>query len=129
MFSKPTSAAPTFKVLVVEDEFTIAMDLRRILRSANYEVVGPVGTVASALVLIRKQLPDACILDYGLRSETSEPIAEVLRDKNVPFLLSSAYKTEMIEWQQAFKGILNIGKPVQDDELLSALGSILQSKH
>jgi DNA-binding response OmpR family regulator len=114
------------KILVVEDEFMIAMDLRKALRHAGYEVLGPVPTVAEALAVIEKQRPDACVLDYGLRDETSAPIAEVLREQNVPFILSSAYKTEMIEWQQAFKGILNVGKPVQEDELLSALHSMLQ---
>jgi hypothetical protein len=51
----------------------------------------------------------------------SSPL-QVLGDQNVPFLLSSAYKTELNKQQQAFKGVLNISRPVQEDKLLSALG-------
>jgi DNA-binding response OmpR family regulator len=113
------------KVLVVEDEFVIATELRRALQGAGYEVLGPVATVAAALTLLDKSRPDAAILDYGLRKETSTPVAEALREQNVPFLVSSAYKEETFQWHQAFKGILNVGKPVQEKELLSALDLIL----
>ena len=47
------NAGVPLKILIVEDEVMIAMDLRRILRKANYEVVGPVGTVASALAVLQ----------------------------------------------------------------------------
>ena len=116
------------RILVVEDEYMVATELRRALQAADYEVMGPVATVAAALALMAETLPDAGVLDYGLRAETSTPVAQALRDQNVPFLVSSAYKTEAFGWHQAFKGILNVSKPVQEEELLSALNSILQPR-
>lgn len=117
---------PSTKVLVVEDETVLAMSMSRSIRKAGYEVVGPVATVSAALASLEKIRPDACVLDVGLRGQMSSPVALALKEQSIPFLLSTAYKADTLEWQQAFRGILNIGKPVEEGELLAALKSILR---
>lgn len=120
------SGGQAAKILVVEDEFMLAMNLSKTLRSAGYEIVGPVATVSAALATLQEARPDACILDIGLRGQMSTPVAVVLKEQNIPFLLATAYKAEILEADPLYEGVINVGKPIQDEDLLSALGSLLQ---
>jgi response regulator of citrate/malate metabolism len=114
-----------FKVLIVEDEFMVAMSLRRLVISRGYEVLGPAATVSAALSVLKASRPDACILDVTLRDEQSQRVALALKHMQVPFLLSSAHKDELTQRDPAFIGIMNIGKPVVDHQLMLALSSLL----
>ena len=72
-------------VLVVEDEFLIAMDLEAMLRDHGWRVLGPAATVAEALHLLEDgEMPDVALLDVNLRGETVVPVAEVLRERGEP---------------------------------------------
>ena len=78
-------------VLVVEDEFLIAMDLELLLRRHGWRVLGPAATVAEALRLLADERPDVALLDLNLQGELVTPVAEELRAQDVPFVLASAY--------------------------------------
>ena len=54
-------------ILIVEDEFVVAMDLTLMLQAAGYSVLGPVGSVEQALELLRHWRPDAALLGVVLR--------------------------------------------------------------
>lgn len=118
--------AKPFKVLIVEDESLIAMELTFILEDAGYEVIGPVATVRAALEVLNRTPPDACVLDVNLRGEHSAAVAAALKSQNVPFLLSSAYERDKLEQIPAFFGIVNIGKPAPRNLLLSGLASFFE---
>ncbi len=81
----------TFRILVVEDEFLIAMELDNTLRNAGYQVLGPVPNVSAALGVLAAERPDAAVLDVNLEGEWVTQVAEVLRAMFVPFILTSAY--------------------------------------
>jgi CheY-like chemotaxis protein len=115
----------THKVLVVEDEFLIAMELRRTLTEAGYDVVGPVATVPDALSLLQQSHPDACVLDVNLRGEAACAVAEVLRSMQVPFVLSTAYSQNEIDTHAALAGATNIGKPASREDLLQAVAELM----
>ena len=85
--------APGRLVLVVEDEFLIAMDLELLLQRHGWRVLGPAATVAEALRLLAGETPDVALLDVNLRGEPVTPVAEELRARGVPFVLASAYDT------------------------------------
>ncbi|MCX5581750.1 response regulator [Kaistia terrae] len=111
--------------MIVEDEYLVAMELAQILEDSGYIVVGPAATVAAALALLKTTSPSACVLDVNLRGEVSAPVAWALKERNVPFILSSGYKQETIDSEAAFDGVANIGKPAQPDHLVSALADLL----
>jgi len=119
------SSDPGFKVLVVEDETLLAMDLCIVLEEAGYQVVGPAATVAGALALIEASPPDACVLDLNLRGEQSSAVAQALKERSIPFLLATAYRSGTMDRHPAFDDIINVGKPLSSDALLSLLGSLL----
>jgi CheY-like chemotaxis protein len=99
------------RILVVEDQYLLAMDLKRTLERSGATVVGPVGSAERALALIPEALPlDAAILDINLEAGgTAYPVAEVLRARKVPFVFATGYDRGSI--RPEFRETPNIGKP------------------
>lgn len=112
-------------ILVVEDEFMIAMDLRSLLEAEGFAVIGPVASIERALEILNQTTPDACVLDVNLRGENSGPVAAILRAKNIPFVLSSAYEQRDLDRFGTFEGVQNVGKPVDPNILTTALEQLL----
>jgi CheY-like chemotaxis protein len=108
-------------VLVVEDEFLIAMDLEAMLREHGWRVLGPAATVAKALSLLEDgEMPDVALLDVNLKGETVVPVAEVLRERGVPIVLASAYD-QAGSIADVLADAPNVGKPSHKRHLLVAL--------
>lgn len=79
------------RLLLLEDEFALAVGLADLAVDLGADVIGPVACVADALALIG-QLPelDAAILDVNLGRETSFAVADALLARAVPFLFATA---------------------------------------
>jgi light-regulated signal transduction histidine kinase (bacteriophytochrome)/CheY-like chemotaxis protein len=78
-------------VLLVEDQFIIAMDCEDMLATLGASQVEVCANVSEALSFLNRALPDLAILDVNLGSETSEPIGNRLRELGVPFLFATGY--------------------------------------
>lgn len=78
------------RILVVEDEYFIAAEIKRQLAGEGAEIVGPVGSLAAGLSLADEPL-DAAVLDVNLSETMSFPIADRLGDRDVPFLFLTGY--------------------------------------
>lgn len=76
------------RVLVVEDDPLIAMDLEDELVDRGYDV-RCAATIAAAGRLIDEALPDVAILDMHLRSEPTFPLADDLGARGVPYFFLS----------------------------------------
>jgi CheY-like chemotaxis protein len=76
-------------VLIVEDEAFTALTLAGAIEDAGGCVVGPVGTVAEALVLIGTQEISAAVLDANLADRDVTPVAIILAGKKIPFVVFS----------------------------------------
>ncbi len=79
------------RVLLVEDEVLVALEVARLLESAGCSVAGPAFTLEEGLALAAAQELDAAVLDLNLRGRTSVPILEELRGRGVPCLITSGY--------------------------------------
>jgi DNA-binding NarL/FixJ family response regulator len=66
---------PKPKILVVEDEALVALEIEDALRGSDFDVLGPAKSVAQALHLLNESSCDAAVLDIRLGNETSQPIA------------------------------------------------------
>jgi two-component system, response regulator PdtaR len=111
-------------VLVVEDEFLLAMELELLLEGHGFRVLGPAATVAEALGLLAAETPDAALLDVNLRGETVTPVAGALRARGVPFVLASAYDRPDLTAAE-LAGAPNLGKPTDEARLLAALARVV----
>ena len=107
------------RVLVVEDEYVVAEDLREELLRWGAEVMGPVATVADALVLLDVgPVPDMAILDIGLGDELVYPVADALRARGVPFMFVTGYDARVIP--ESYADVLLREKPLALREALLA---------
>lgn len=79
------------RVLVVEDEFLIAHDLRRALVALDAEVVGPVSNLPAGLALLETERIDAVVIDVNLCGTMSFPLADLLHDAGVPMVFVTGY--------------------------------------
>jgi two-component system, response regulator PdtaR len=112
-------------ILVVEDEYLLAMEMEAILTAHGFKVLGPVATVNGALELLKREGPDAAILDVNLRGMAVTPVARTLREINIPFVIASAYRNADLPVDEALREVVNVGKPVQVVALLEILRRLL----
>ena len=103
------------RVLVVEDEILIAIEIEDTLKALGCEVVGLVGKLDEALELAVNAAIDAAILDVRIRGGDVFPVAEKLLERNIPFILSSGYG----DWAlpEALRGRPRLTKPFTPAEL------------
>lgn len=79
------------KILIVEDEFIVANDLRIILQKAGYRVLGVASSVAQARTLLAQERPDWVLLDIILKGPLpGTALAQELNEAGIPFLYISA---------------------------------------
>jgi len=80
------------RVLVVEDEYFIADEIRLGLVDLGAEVLGPFADVQQASAFLRTGTPiDAALLDINLRSEMVFPLARALRSRGIPVVFTTGY--------------------------------------
>jgi len=119
--------AKTHAILVVEDEYLVAMEICRWLEEARYEVIGPAASVRQALSLLQGHTPSAGVLDINLKGEFSFPVAEELKVLGVPFVVTSAYSLQLqLQPSGVLHDVTNLGKPTQRDKLLATLEQLLR---
>ncbi len=116
----------TRTVLIIEDEFLIALDHQAILEAHGWRVLGPVPTVEAALSLLARERPDVALLDINLRGIPSTPVAEALVAAGVPFATASAYDKPERIGGDVMIGVPNVGKPAKDGRILAVLVELLK---
>lgn len=104
--------AKQHRLLVVEDEFLIALDMMDALEARGFDVVGPIPTVEAAMQIIAaaSQPFDGAIVDVNLHGKLSFPVADLLLAEHVPFVFTTGYDDTVIP--ERFQDVLKIEKPV-----------------
>lgn len=108
------------RVMIVEDEFLVAMELESELMDQGCVVIGPAGRSARALALLENQAPDAVLLDLNLDGETPTALAEALMRRHVPFIVVTGYSSRHPE-PAILRDAPRLQKPVRGSELVAAL--------
>jgi len=109
------------RVMIVEDEFMVASALEMVVSAMGHEVFGCVPTVATALSLLAGgRAPDVAILDLNLRGESSEPVAEELLRRRVPFVFATGYDSDA-GLRQRFPAAAWLHKPYAERQVRTAL--------
>ncbi|WP_347303186.1 response regulator [Croceibacterium sp. TMG7-5b_MA50] len=108
------------KVLVVEDEFIIALDLSETVRDLGFELEGPFADKEHAFVAIDQELPDAAILDVYTADGEVFPLADALTKAGVPIIFHSGHVTPG-EVHQRYPRALACTKPCPPDHLIDLL--------
>jgi PAS domain S-box-containing protein len=115
------------RVLVVEDEALVAMEIAHALTEAGFDVAGPARNVPAALELLKRQGCDAAVLDINLGRETSEAIAIELTACETPFVTLSGYSSE--QHHPVFAGAPALRKPLRLQFLVAEIKKCIGQKH
>src|SRR5215813_10673324 len=79
------------RILVIEDEALVALQLQADLESVGHTVVGPARSLQAGLSLAKDESIDLALVDVSLGRETSAPIADELIARKVPFAFVTGY--------------------------------------
>ena len=107
-------------ILIVEDEFFIGSDLQQILADAGAETV-LVNAAGPALEKLASTRFDAVILDIHLQDESTYPVADELRRREIPFVFLSGYLTI----REGYADAPFLDKPFTAETVTNALKGIL----
>ena len=115
------------RILVVDDEPLIAMDIVSNLREAGCEVLGPAATLERAEALMEAEAFDAALLDGNLGGHPVDVLAAGLTKRHIPFAFITGYGRDGLP--KAFGNAPIISKPFNREQLLEALDRLLRENH
>ena len=116
----------SMRILLVEDEVLIALQVESALEEAGFVVIGPCQSVAQALA--RLDIPNCCdaaVLDANLRNESADPVAKALSALRIPFVVTTGYDLKQLHGELATRTVLS--KPFSSDELIMHLRQLLSA--
>jgi CheY-like chemotaxis protein len=111
------------RILVVEDEMLVAMNIEDMLLDLGHEMAALASRLDAGLALAREGAFDAAMLDVNLAGERSFPIADVLAERGVPYLFATGYGLRGIE--EAYRGAFVLQKPFRASDLGAALEALV----
>lgn len=119
------------KVLIVEDEFTIALDLKKRLTEKGYDVLGMAKNYEEALAQLEQNTPDVILLDINLNDEKDgiELGKKIRSQQSTPIIFVTSYADNDI-FEKAVNEVSPEGylvKPIRDNELYRTLKIVLKS--
>jgi len=114
------------RIFIVEDEVLVAFEMTEILEDMGFEVVGPSVHLADAEEKAQSLAIDIAFLDVNLGGDlTSEPIADILRSRGIPFAYITAYDAKQVGFLRDDDKVVN--KPVSGEVLSNLLQEVLPS--
>lgn len=110
---------PRDKILVVEDEMFVTLDLQRMLREAGFRIAGPATTLAEIERLIERGPIGCALVDVDVNQRTPLPVADLLAFADVPFVFMTTGGRTYLPREHAHRPVLK--KPFDKAGLLAAL--------
>lgn len=122
--SKPLKG---LRVLILEDEFLIAMDVEQLCRESGAE---DVFIVRSLQELEGGEMPDfdVAIVDLMLSGVSTLDFARQIYDRGVPFVFASGY-SDLQEITEKFPGVSVVGKPYAGEDLIGAVTAAVTDRN
>jgi DNA-binding response OmpR family regulator len=114
---------PHRSILVIEDEPMLAMDLEASLSAAGFRVMGPAGTTADALAILRDEHPHLAVLDLNLGNEMVFVLFAQLEKVGTPFIILSGHSRGIVPEHYRNRPFLQ--KPYQMPALLRMVHDVL----
>lgn len=112
------------RILLVEDEILIAIELEMALEDAGAVVVGPIPGLAAAIEAARTADVAAAILDIDLAGHDVFPAADILRARGVPFVFHTGHGRR-VELGHDYPAVPVCKKPMSGDRVVRILAGTL----
>lgn len=118
--------AKNHRMLIVEDEPLIAIEIEDALIEAEFRIAGVVSSVADAIALIQQGQCEGAVLDANLFGSSSAPIAEALTAQGIPYVVLSGYLSEQLP--NALQSAPFVTKPLRVQQLQNALNALFPKR-
>jgi DNA-directed RNA polymerase specialized sigma24 family protein len=114
------------RVLIIEDETIIALDLENLVVETGHHVVGLATTRDEAIRLAQECKPDLVLTDIQLADDSSgiDAAAAILREFDIPVIFITAYPERLLTGQRPEPTYL-ISKPFSRDTVKATIGQAL----
>lgn len=117
------------RVLLIEDEAFIAVDLALTLQSEGYEVLGPCRTSEEAREAILKLHPDVALLDIKLGKDASSfELGKLLDAADIPYLFISGFSEKIVPLPEELADRPRLGKPVDIGQLKGEIERLIDEE-
>lgn len=110
------------RVLVLEDDYYLAIDTKMTIEQAGGQVVGPFGTAEEAREALDAEGVDLGVIDINLGYGPTFDFARHLRSARMPFLFATGYDHEAVP--DDLSAIVRLEKPFRPAELVSAAAAL-----
>ncbi len=109
------------KVLIVEDEFFVGLELAQALETAGAGIVGPAWSLADARQIAQSEEFDMAGVDVNMIGEYASDLAGELKNRGVRVVFATAYSDDIRLFREDAATIPRLGKPTSTRALLRAL--------
>ncbi len=114
------------RFLVIEDEIMQALSIDDMLADMGGVVAAHAFAYDEARQAVKQGGFDCAVLDVNLNGTLSFPIAEMLRERGVPFIFCTAFG-DGVDAHPAATEVLRVDKPIQSDNLRDALVAVMDA--
>ncbi len=112
------------RVLIVEDEALVAIELQLAFEDAGAEVLGPAMSLTAALTMAEHAAQiDCALLDVDLAGRDVYPVARILRRRGIPFIFHTGHGSHLIHGEM-FPGSTTCLKPTSSETLIELLAAL-----
>lgn len=110
------------RILVIEDDAILSLDIEDVLCEAGAEIIGPASTVGRGLELAETLDLTAAIVDLRLQTESAAPVIELLKKRGIPFVFYSGQvdRTTASRWPNTPV----LMKPARSEAIIDALAAV-----
>lgn len=117
------------RVMLVEDERIVALNLKRKLMAMGYEISASAVSGEQALALVRQNIPDIILMDINIEGEMDgiDTAASILSEFNIPVIYLTAYSgEETLDRARTTRPFGYVLKPFSDRELHATIQMALE---
>lgn len=108
------------RVLIVEDEALLALDLQFAFEDEGAEVLGPALSLERAQQIVETQEIDLALLDVDIAGREVYPVAGMLLKRGIPFIFHTGHGSRE-ELAELFPGTITCTKPTLPADLIAKL--------
>lgn len=112
------------RILVVEDEYFIAEEIRALLVELGATVVGPLSDQFKAIAMLSDTEIDCAVLDIDVSGQSIFPLIRELRQRDIPWLYVSGYSEALVP--ENLRGRAHLEKPIVSEALAASIQGILR---
>lgn len=120
------------KILIVEDEAIVAEHLSLVLERHGYKVCGRATSGRKAIQIAKRSRPDLMLVDIRIEGDLNGIETTIVIQGHfseaIPVVFLTAFPARQFPVLAALEPYIYLNKPIQDEDLISAVAAVLAKK-